>query len=33
MTATTMTIETKATVPAAAWQERGIGGGGSAAAA
>ncbi len=33
MTATTMTMETKATVVAAAWQEHGVGGGGSAAAA
>jgi hypothetical protein len=33
MTATTMTMETKATVAAAAWQEHGVGGGGSAAAA
>jgi hypothetical protein len=33
MTATTMMMETKVTAPAAAWQERGVGGGGSAAKA
>jgi hypothetical protein len=32
MTATTMTMETKATAPAV-WGERGVGGGGSAATA
>ncbi len=33
MTATTMTMETKVTAPGAAWQERGVGGDGSAATA